>query len=585
MFSELIETIDSIFDMLFHPIDKVYKLIAIDNFKQKLNIKKEESFSECYYKLVEGDKNTGVVYTPEDISLYIIKNTISYEDVIKNPFIKIVDPSCGCGNLIIPCFNYLREIYNSNLELINFTNGLSIEKDKIDEHILKYNLYGFDIDSAALKLLTIDLFIMSGSIPRNNFKSNDFLIDEISEKFDVFIGNPPYVGQKVINKTYSSKVKQLYKNIYKDKGDLSYCFFQASLNRLNKGGKITFITSRYFLEAPSGAELRKTLKETCSIYRIIDFYGIRPFKKVGIDPLIIFLSSDLYYAQNIETIKPLHNKGKQKKEFYNSLFLNKGNEYNRFNVNKNVLNSSGWVLIDNHQRNIVNKIESKCITSLANICSSYQGIITGCDRAFVVDMETIIKRNLEQEIIKPWIKSSYIGKKSLRSENTYLIYADLIADKDKYPNCINFISEQKHKLLKRRECEKGIRKWYELQWGRRQQIFEEKKIIFPYKSSNNRFVKDSGSYFSADVYSLSINEGAPFTYDYLLFLLNSKTYEFYFKTFAKKLGEDIYEYYPNNLMKLCIPTMFIDLNYDENILYDFFEFTEDERNMIDKCVQ
>ena len=585
MFSELIETIDSIFDMLFHPIDKVYKLIAIDNFKQKLNIKKEESFSECYYKLVEGDKNTGVVYTPEDISLYIIKNTISYEDVIKNPFIKIVDPSCGCGNLIIPCFNYLREIYNSNLELINFTNGLSIEKDKIDEHILKYNLYGFDIDSAALKLLTIDLFIMSGSIPRNNFKSNDFLIDEISEKFDVFIGNPPYVGQKVINKTYSSKVKQLYKNIYKDKGDLSYCFFQASLNRLNKGGKITFITSRYFLEAPSGAELRKTLKETCSIYRIIDFYGIRPFKKVGIDPLIIFLSSDLYYAQNIETIKPLHNKGKQKKEFYNSLFLNKGNEYNRFNVNKNVLNSSGWVLIDNHQRNIVNKIESKCITSLANICSSYQGIITGCDRAFVVDMETIIKRNLEQEIIKPWIKSSYIGKKSLRSENTYLIYADLIADKDKYPNCINFISEQKHKLLKRRECEKGIRKWYELQWGRRQQIFEEKKIIFPYKSSNNRFVKDRGSYFSADVYSLSINEGAPFTYDYLLFLLNSKTYEFYFKTFAKKLGEDIYEYYPNNLMKLCIPTMFIDLNYDENILYDFFEFTEDERNMIDKCVQ
>ena len=584
MVNELKKIIDDTYNILFEPIDNTYKLVAIENYKQRLNLKPEQKFGEYYYSFIQGEKSTGVIYTPEDIGLYIVKNTISKEDIIKNPFIKIIDPSCGSGNLIMQCFNYLRELYKNNIDIIREKNGLLLRDDEIDEHILKNNLYGFDIDDMALKVLIIDLFLATGFLAEKNFINADFLIEEPETKFDVFIGNPPYVGQKSIDKSYSKRIKKLYKNIYKDKGDLSYCFFQASLNRLNKGGKISFITSRYFLEAPSGAELRKTLKETCSIYKIIDFYGIRPFKGVGIDPLIIFLTNDLKFQDNIETIKPLYNKGKEKRQFYNSVFLEKGNEYNKFMVDKKVLNSSGWILIDNYNRNIINKIERKCITSLSNICSSYQGIITGCDKAFVVDSSIIKSHKLEEDIIKRWIKSSYIGKNTVKSEDSYIIYADLIKSKEEYPNCLNFISAYKDKLAKRRECEKGIRKWYELQWGRKQQIFENRKIIFPYKSSSNRFAMDKGSYFSADVYSLAINEDAPFTYDYILFLLNSKTYEFYFKTFAKKLGEDIYEYYPNNLMKLCVPTMFLESGFNEDRLYEFFEFTDEEKKIINDSI-
>uniref|UniRef100_UPI0026253C24 TaqI-like C-terminal specificity domain-containing protein n=1 Tax=uncultured Clostridium sp. TaxID=59620 RepID=UPI0026253C24 len=129
-------------------------------------------------------------------------------------------------------------------------------------------------------------------------------------------------------------------------------------------------------------------------------------------------------------------------------------------------------------------------------------------------------------------------------------------------------------------CQKGIRKWYELQWGRNQNIFEGEKIVFPFKASSNRFAIDRGSYFSADVYALTLKENVPFTYDFLLYILNSKIYEFYFKTFAKKLGEDAYEYYPNNLMKLCIPEMKDYNGMDENYLYDYFHFSEEEKEII-----
>jgi len=153
---------------------------------------------------------------------------------------------------------------------------LNLNVQNIDEHIIKHNLYGFDIDDIAVKILIIDLYDLSqGSVPSNIF-NKDFLVYENEIKFDIVIGNPPYVGKKSIDNEYAAYLKVRYKEVYKDKGDLSYCFFKKALEDLNEMGRLTFITSRYFLESPSGEDLRKVLKEDCTIEKIIDFYGIRP---------------------------------------------------------------------------------------------------------------------------------------------------------------------------------------------------------------------------------------------------------------------------------------------------------------------
>lgn len=144
------------------------------------------------------------------------------------------------------------------------------------------------------------------------------------------------------------------------------------------------------------------------------------------------------------------------------------------------------------------------------------------------------------------------------------------------------IGRLKHKLMERRECKRGVRKWYELQWGRKREIFDGEKIIFPYKSSSNRFALDKGNYFSADVYALVLRENVPFTYKYLISLLNSKVYQFYFQSFAKKLGDDLYEYYPNNLLKLCIPTMGEKECLEEEDLHIIFNLSEEEINIIEE---
>ena len=574
------QKICELYNIILSPIDDIFKITALENYKREIELSQRESFGEVYYEFIKNDKEKGTVYTPEPIASYMIENTIKAEQLIQNPYIKIVDPSCGTGNILICCFKVLRNLYKDNLNLINERNGLNLNSQCINEHILTHNLYGFDIDEIAVKILIIDLYdISQGNILRN-ILNEDFLLYENEHKYDIFIGNPPYVGKKSIDKVYASYLKIRYKEVYRDKGDLSYCFFKKALEDLNKCGNLTFITSRYFLESPSGEDLRKVLKEVCTIDKIIDFYGIRPFKNVGIDPVIMFITNCQNENCEIEIIKPINIKGKNKKEFYNSVFLKSGNEFNRFLINKNLLNNKGWILRDEKERTIINKIEQRSFTHLSNICNSYQGIITGCDKAFVVDNEIVQSENIEKSIVKPWIKSSYIGKNAVSREDSYIIYSDLIHNPEEYHNAIAYIEIQKDKLLKRRECERGIRKWYELQWGRDQNIFEGEKIVFPFKASSNRFAFDNGSYFSADVYALILKEDVPFTYEFLLNLLNSKIYEFYFKSFAKKLGEDAYEYYPNNLMKLCIPIMIDFKGKDENYLYDYFHFSEEEKKII-----
>lgn len=572
--------IEELYNLILQPISNIYKKTAINNYKNYFNIDENVTFGQLYSEMLD-NKDTGVVYTPEYISLYMIKNTLTDEDIINNPYIKIVDPSCGCGNIIIPCFNYLQKLYIKNLKKINEKNNLNLNKNNLNKHIIENNIYGIDIDNIAIKILIIDMFYLSNEICKN-LENKDFLIDNSKCKFDVFIGNPPYIGHKDIGKEYFLNLKKEYKDIYKNKGDISYCFFKAAYDKSNENSKITFITSRYFLESQSGKDLRSYINHKFNLIRIIDFYGIRPFKKVGIDPVIIFASTSLNdrKSDHIEIIKPIINVKNAKKRFTDALFINEqSNEYKKFYMSKEELKNNRWMLQTKEHLNIIRKIEKSCKLYLKDICISNQGIITGCDKAFIVDKDEV--NSLEKEILRPWIKSSYIQKEKTDDIDKFIIYSNDIKNIDQYINIKNHLSKYKEKLMKRRECKNGIRKWYELQWGREKNIFEREKIIFPYKSSKNKFILDKGNYFSADIYCMILKEHMGYDYNFLINLLNSKVYQFYFQSFGKKLGENLFEYYPNTLMDLKIPPCLHELNNEES-MYKFFNLTKCEIDLITK---
>lgn len=557
----------------FNFFDESYDIRIVEvlkNLKENIDIN-SLSISKLYENLMSDKerKTLGQVYTPNDVIENMVELVFENTQISLNT--TILDPACGGGYFLLQIFKKIKEYIIKNK--INY-NGC------VEKHILENMIYGVDIDRFSAFLTKISLIFEANIIDINfNIYEEDFLIDFLPDcKFDIIIGNPPYIGHKNIEKEYSCILKDNYSEVFYDKADISYCFFKASHNLLNEKGAICFITSRYFLEAKYADKLRSYINDNLTIIKILDYNGQRVFKNAIISPMIILLTYKDYPQEDVKIEKYSQNEDK----------------FMSFSIKQSELNRSGWMLLNTKEQSLYEKIREKCNYKLSDICNIKQGIITGYDKAFVVTDEEILKYNLEKKLLKKWIKNSNITNYGIKYGGLYILYTNLIDDESKYPNTIAYLQKYKDRLSKRRECKNGVRKWYELQWGRDLNLFENNKIVFPYKSKSNNFYYDTDKYLcSADVYSLIINEELT-SYDYIVNYLNSSIFEFFFKSNAKKVGEKLYEYYPNKLenMRIFIPKdkndKILTINnkiYIENYLEKMFNITVEDKYIIKQCIK
>lgn len=613
------------------------------NIKEKLeNVKSKEDKSL--------NKSLGKYYTPDFIIEYIMKNTVANADVIENPFLKIIDPACGSGYFLLNAYDLLKSIFMENLnelkeiykteryeivisgkEQVLYGNEYWKEKN-LHYHILTHCIYGADIDPFAIELTKeslkkkkanfyieeLNIFECDSLIYWENLSEEDIteskdinytkkLVEFWNKKYDYVIGNPPYIGHKELSKDYKKWLLEEYSEVFRDKSDISFCFFKRIKTILAYDGICGIISSRYFMESPTGINLRSYLMENIRMLEIVDFYGRDVFKGLSIATAIYFFKINIdgekdYYI-NIHKLK------REKMVEQQKIVLNKKidlNQFDNFKLPFNRLEVDRWIIIPESLYRIYEKIEQKTEIKLKDIVLSFQGVITGCDKAFVLNKEEIIENEIEIELVKPWIKNKNIEKYNIKKPDLYLIYSNNINNMDDYPNSIMHIKKYKERLKNRRECKSGIREWHYLQWGRTEELFEQRKIVFPYKSRTNRFSIDyQDLYFSADIYGMIIKDlyKSHISLEYLLGILNSNVYEFYFKLFAKKMGKGIYDYYPNSLLDLSIIsseiieekievlTKKIIDNVDntdnlkreiDEILMNYFDFSKKEKEIIKK---
>ena len=554
---------------------RIYALLCY-NFKIRGNILQGGSninnydISKSYEDSLSTDdkKTKGIYYTPKTIVSYILNETLKNHDIVKNPQPRILDLSCGCGNFLIDAYDILYNLIKNNLEMINKTYGEDYIKN-ISTHIITKCIYGIDIDEDAIKILKLTLNRKKLSndgkeknlpIIINNISCEDALKKNYKIKFDYIIGNPPYIGHKALDKDYKKFLIEEYKEVYKDKSDLYFCFYKKAIDLLGEDGKIGFITPRYFLESPSGKLLREYLTNNCSIKKLIDLNGVNVFKNLGIAPLISILEKKV--KNNIVAVYKVNDTVNMDNYKFLDDLLN-SNKCEKISIHQKNLQNN-WLILNDEDKVIYEKIQEKSKYILEDIAVSFQGIITGCDKAFILNEDDDRINYIDNKFLKSWIKNRNVNQYVVEESRQKLIYSNDIKDIDKYPYIVKeCLMPYEKKLKNRRECIKSTRKWYELQWGREKSLFERKKIMYPYKSTNNRFAIDENNNFSsADVYSFYIKKEYEkvFSYEYIIALLNSEIYDRYFKMIGKCMGNKVYDYYPNKVMKLRI---FKDYNYDE----------------------
>ncbi|HWQ30776.1 MAG TPA: N-6 DNA methylase, partial [Negativicutes bacterium] len=259
-------------------------------------------------------KEKGVFYTPNEVVERMTEKLLAGIEPALDPYIRILDPSCGSGLFLIKAFEVLKNRFEQDYLLIlekNTELAGKLQMDDIGSFIVENNLWGADIDQEALDTAGEILVKLAGKACRPNLVCCDSLVcgkkeqislfgdeaDDVdgfwSGGFDYIIGNPPYIGHKQVTKEYKKILQQLYKGIYRDKSDISYCFLKRGTDLLAEGGRLSFITSRYFMEGPSASGLRSYLTEHCTVTELIDFYGHSVFKEAGVAACIITLDKGI----------------------------------------------------------------------------------------------------------------------------------------------------------------------------------------------------------------------------------------------------------------------------------------------------
>lgn len=228
---------------------------------------------------------------------------------IKTPEdIKIFEPCCGSGHILVYAFDLLTKIYEEE----------GYDHNEIPSLILQNNLYGIDIDERASELANFALMMKSqsyykrflrkaitpnvftyensdeiekfkhanvlGSLIRvsegeaNNIKvEEDSLFGDLqskikkqaqllSQKYDCVITNPPYMNSKYMNLILSDFVSKEYKEV---KADLFSCFILRCREMSKINGMLGFVTPYVWMFIQSYEDLRKFLINNTNINNLI----------------------------------------------------------------------------------------------------------------------------------------------------------------------------------------------------------------------------------------------------------------------------------------------------------------------------
>lgn len=304
----------------------------------------------------EGSKsNKGSYYTP----LKLI--TDSLRDIKKNLNDTFLDPCCGTGNY-----------------LISAAKVLQLQPKKI---------FGFDIDSLAVKIARINLLL---AYPHIDFSPNIYCLDSLNElatgdifcktnhflnSIDVIATNPPWGASK------------------NDSIETFSLFLQKSLQLLKDNGQLSFILPESILNVKTHSSIRNTLLTQGKILKITKLG--RQF--TGVFTPVIRLDF-VKTSKNTDTFVTVQNE-------HNVIHI----EQNRFLTNQNYVFD---IDVSNDEAELLKKIYAVPHNTLFQHAEWALGIVTGDNKKHLSDAK--------RQDFEPILRGTEIQKFSVSESKFFL---------------------------------------------------------------------------------------------------------------------------------------------------------------------
>lgn len=379
--------------------------ILFSNYENILELSKEFEFLISAYD----KKENGAFYTPP----YVVDKMIEINNINESSI--ILEPSVGGGIFIFEILNFFKTSFNKKVK-----------------NTLKENIYMNDIDISAIDriYLLISVYALENNeiikesdfnISNFDFLSNEFNIFYKDIKFDIIIGNPPYLSlEKGFLKETIDLYKKEFKSIYKVY-DIFGIFIEKSIKFLNKDGQLSFIVPSTLFTNDSFEKLR-TLMLKYNIEYCINL-GDGVFENAVVPSCIFKLTNN----KNQKNINLVHDKKEYSLKIYEIL-----GDKNSFRLGIDYEFNKEIMKYKNNSKNIT----LDCLLDIK------EAIKTGDDKSFITDINYFG--------LKPLVKGRDIKPFEIK-QKLYLKY-----DKDKLSRPLNESFFEQNKIFIRRVSNKII---------------------------------------------------------------------------------------------------------------------------------
>lgn len=394
---------------------------------------------------------------------------------------------------------------------------------------------GWKNDSAE-KLADWDPYDQNAS---SSFFDPEWMYD-ISEGFDVVIGNPPY---RPVQK-YEIEIKRSWSNqgykTFANSGNIYFLFYEKGLNLSRENGSVMFITSNQWLRNISGEPLRKFFLSKYCPQILIDFRGTDIFENVAVLSNILMVSNrrldQPLIACDVSVIEQNYQEGLHQIVSENSVLL------------KNLTENS-WLIFDKQKH----FFREKVIGQGSNIedwgLEIYRGILTGFNNAFYLTEseknELINKDSKNSEIIKPMLRGKDLARYYPKDIEYWLINTSngkyqgrglerigRINVEKNYPTIYEHLKKYRPQLEKRQD--KGDH-WTNLRSCDYDEAFYKPKMIFMNMTKDLIFSYDPKGEFLTNQKCFIVTGN---NLKYLTAFFNSKFFSYFFKdNFPELLGD------------------------------------------------
>jgi hypothetical protein len=393
-----------------------------------------------------------IVTTPTYIIRDILRQTFLPKIESKNDSeilnLKFADIACGSGAFLLELFQLLND---SLIDFYLLTDKTKLIQTNIDTYKLPFELkkkiltgciYGADKDYNAVEAAKFGLLlkVLEGEnidsahkkkpilpdLSNNIFYGNSLLSPvEVSDtnaelvinpldfgelKFDVIVGNPPYLkseDMKNITPLELPLYKKIFSSAYKQ-FDKYFLFIEQGLRLLADEGFLGYIVPSKFTKVGAGKKLREELAKRGFLHSIISFGANQVFDDKTTYTCLLILHKSSHQKFRYTEVKSLKNWKIRKPEE-----LMWGTENIEF------LDSDVWVLVPPELKRVYEKILSQSVklADLVGADNIFNGIQTsanpvyifnptGEDEEFYYFTKNETDYKIEKTLTKPYFKTS-----------------------------------------------------------------------------------------------------------------------------------------------------------------------------------